>query len=51
MNQADLLSPRDQHDLESLFRKHGYTDYRWFDPEPVVAAQWIRMKCMFGYPN
>ena len=34
--------------LESLFAKHGYTDFRWIDPRDIVVAQWVRLKCMFG---
>lgn len=35
-------------DLESLFEKHGVSDYRWLDPKAIVVSQWVRMKCMFG---
>jgi predicted metal-binding protein len=34
--------------LETLFAAHGYTGYRWMDPEQIVVAQWVRMKCTFG---
>ena len=34
--------------LDDLFQKHGYADYKWIDPEKIVVAQWVRMKCMFG---
>jgi len=34
--------------LESVFTKHGFTDYKWIDPKLIVVAQWVRMKCMFG---
>jgi predicted metal-binding protein len=34
--------------LESLFRKSGFTDFRWIDPRAIVTAQWVRMKCRFG---
>lgn len=38
-------------ELETLFKKHGYEDYRWIDPKHIVVAQWARMKCMFGCKN
>ena len=38
----------DVEQLEALFSKHGYTDYRWIDPQDIVIGQWVRMKCMFG---
>jgi predicted metal-binding protein len=34
--------------LESLFHKHGYADFRWINPADIVVAQWVRMKCTFG---
>lgn len=34
--------------LETLFRKHGFEDFRWIDPRQIVVAQWVRMKCQFG---
>lgn len=34
--------------MEELFRKRGYTDFKWVDPKEFVVAQWVRMKCMFG---
>jgi len=35
-------------DLEKLFAKHGFADFKWIGPEGIVVAQWVRMKCMFG---
>jgi predicted metal-binding protein len=35
-------------ELESLFQKHGYTDFKWIDPEKIVVSQWVRLKCTFG---
>jgi len=40
------MTNRDQ--LEALFKKHSYTDFKWFDPRDIVVARWVRMKCMFG---
>ena len=34
--------------LETLFRRHGFTDFRWFHPKDIIVAQWVRMKCRFG---
>ena len=34
--------------LESLFARHGYTDFKWIDPADIVVAQWVRLKCTFG---
>jgi predicted metal-binding protein len=40
------MSSRKQ--LEELFLKHGFKDFKWIDPQNIVIAQWVRMKCMFG---
>ena len=34
--------------IESLLKKHGYSDYKWTRPKEVVVSHWVRMKCMFG---
>ena len=40
------MSNREQ--MEALFHKRGYTDFRWINPADIVVAQWVRMKCAFG---
>jgi predicted metal-binding protein len=35
-------------ELDGLFAKHGYSDFKWIDPQKIVVSQWVRMKCMFG---
>jgi predicted metal-binding protein len=35
-------------ELEILFHKRGYTDFKWIEPGKIVVSQWVRMKCMFG---
>ena len=35
-------------ELEALFQKHGYTDYKWIEPGKIVVSQWVRIKCVFG---
>src|SRR3972149_8073078 len=40
------MSSRKQ--LEELFFKHGFTDFKWINPQNIVVSQWVRMKCMFG---
>ena len=35
-------------DLEKLFLKHGFSDFRWLDPQKIAVAQWVRLKCQFG---
>jgi predicted metal-binding protein len=31
-----------------MFVKNGFSDFRWIDPQKIVVAQWVRMKCIFG---
>jgi len=35
-------------DLQKLFAKHGFSDYRFLDPAKIVVAEWVRMKCLYG---
>jgi predicted metal-binding protein len=35
-------------ELEAIFVKHDFLDYKWIDPRDIVVAQWVRLKCMFG---
>ncbi len=42
------MTMMNRENLEELFRKHEYTDFKWIDPKEFVVAQWVRMKCMFG---
>ena len=35
-------------DLEKIFRKHAFTDFRWLDPSKIVVARWPRLKCLYG---
>ena len=37
-----------QETLDKIIQSHGYHDYKWIDPQRIVVAQWVRMKCMFG---
>ena len=42
------MSADSRPELESLFQKHGYTAFKWIDPEKIVVSQWVRLKCTFG---
>ena len=35
-------------ELQALFAKHGYTDFKWIEAHDIIVAQWVRMKCTFG---
>jgi predicted metal-binding protein len=37
--------------LDALFAKRGYTNYKWIKPADIVVSQWVRMKCTFGCAN
>lgn len=34
--------------LEEKFLAHKFIDFKWIDPQKIVTANWVRMKCMFG---
>ncbi len=36
---------------ESLLLDQDYDDFKWIDPQEIVVAQWVRMKCEFGCPS
>jgi predicted metal-binding protein len=38
----------DKKELEALFRKRGFKDFKWIDPKKIVISQWVRLKCMYG---
>ncbi len=38
----------DRPKLEAIFQKRGYADFKWIHRIEFVAAQCVRMKCMFG---
>ena len=43
------MDQKDARELEELFEKHKFKDYKWMVPSrDVIVAQWVRMKCMFG---
>jgi predicted metal-binding protein len=35
-------------ELEALFKKQGFSDFKWFNPKDIKVAHWVRMKCQFG---
>ena len=34
--------------MEDLFKKHGFSDFKWMNPKDIIVSQWVRMKCMYG---
>lgn len=34
--------------LETLFKEHGFKDFKWLNPKNIQVAHWVRMKCQFG---
>jgi predicted metal-binding protein len=41
----------DRTKLEAVFKKRGYTDFKWIQAKDIVVSQWVRMKCLFGCPD
>jgi predicted metal-binding protein len=42
------LTSEKRQTLDEIFKKKGYTDYKWIDPQKIIVARWVRMKCTFG---
>ena len=42
------ITKKERQALDRMFQEKGYGDYKWIDPQKIVVAQWVRMKCMFG---
>ena len=38
-------------ELQKMFKRYGYDDYKWINPKRIIVAQWARMKCLFGCKN
>ncbi len=38
----------DKQQLESIFIKHKFENFKWMDPADIEVAQWVRMKCTYG---
>jgi predicted metal-binding protein len=51
MEKAVNRKRTDRKELEKMFKRHGYEDFKWVDPKSIVVAQWARVKCMFGCKN
>ncbi len=35
-------------DVEALFEKHEFGNFKWIKPADVIVSQWVRMKCTYG---
>jgi predicted metal-binding protein len=48
MAEGKHLSRGERKQLEGLFQKHEFDDFKWIHPAQIVVSQWTRMKCMYG---
>jgi len=37
--------------LEELFKKHGFDDFKWIKATDIIVSQWVRFRCLFGCPS
>lgn len=44
----ELIGMNSRKQLEELFIKHEFEDFKWINPQNIVVSQWVRMKCIFG---
>lgn len=40
------MTERDR--VEAILGERRFDNYSWLDPDRIVTAQWVRMKCEFG---
>lgn len=48
MGTKSALGTSKRQELDTLFQKHGFEDFKWIEPGKIIVSQWVRMKCMFG---
>ena len=48
MGTETQLNMSKRQELDTLFKTHGFEDFKWIDPGQIIVSQWVRMKCMFG---
>ena len=49
MNAIHPALPTEQRQaIDTILQANDYHDYKWIDPQKIIVAQWVRMKCMFG---
>lgn len=34
--------------IDAIVGNQGFVDYKWINPEEIVVAHWVRVKCTFG---
>lgn len=34
--------------VEDLFKKHGFSDFKWVSGKNIKVSQWVRFKCIYG---
>lgn len=42
------MTDKDRSNLEEVFGRLGFSDYRWIKASQIVVAHWVRFKCTFG---
>jgi predicted metal-binding protein len=38
----------DKKKIESVLLKQGLSEFKWINPEMIIVAHWVRIKCTFG---
>jgi predicted metal-binding protein len=44
----ELTAASNRKELERLFLKQRFDDFKWINPQDIIVSQWVRIKCMFG---
>jgi predicted metal-binding protein len=35
-------------ELQTIFERHSFTDFKWMNAKDMVIAHWVRFRCVFG---
>ena len=42
------ITGNEKQKIDTKIKEAGCADFKWIDPQKIIVAQWVRMKCMFG---
>ena len=42
------IAAEEKKKIDAMIKDKGCADFKWIDPQKIIVAQWVRMKCMFG---
>lgn len=43
-----MIKMNNQKEIEKIFIKHRFKDFKWINPQKIIVSHWVRLKCMYG---